>query len=452
MKKNKNKCKGKTLCIHNKIKLHCYKCCQDDVCKHNQNKYECKDCNITKIKVCTHNQNKYECKDCNITKFEVCTHQKQKAFCIECRGSQICIHEKRKAYCKECKGSQICIHDKLKTNCKECKGSQVCIHNKIKQNCLECGGSRYCIHKIYKGMCRICDDKLLCKNKLCKITGMTKYNDYCVRCYINLNDDNIRETNYLTKEINVSNFILTNFNQYKWSLNLRIKSIKRRPDLLLELDDRILIIEIDENQHQWYDKDYEKNRISDFLNYFSTKPIIFIYFNPDEYINMTGTKIKSCWYYDSNNLLYINDIDIWNIRLNRLKETITYWINNKIKDKYNICKLYFNKYDDECEHINKINEYTETDNEDDNQIISSFDDFDKLIDESKNILPQIINDCTDLKWLYYLQELDDYINEYNKLPNYNDSPILYKFIKDQELEITNFNYWDNYTQKYKYLF
>ena len=32
-----------------------------------------------------------------------------------------------------------------------------------------------------------------------------------------------------------------------------------------------------EPHYKCYDKDYEKNRISDFLNYFSTKPIIFIY-------------------------------------------------------------------------------------------------------------------------------------------------------------------------------
>lgn len=329
----------KEKCIHNKIKRHCYECCQDAICKHNQNNYECKECNITKIK-------KY-----NISKINVCIHKKQKAFCIECGGSQICIHEKRKSYCKECKGSQICIHDKLKTHCKECKGSQICIHDKVKLCCLKCGGSKYCIHKTYKGMCRICDDKLLCKNKLCKITGMSKYEGYCVRCYINLNGDNIRETNYLAKELNVSNFILTNFNQYKWSLNLRIKSIKRRPDLLLELDDRILIIEIEEHQHRWYAKDYEKTRILDFLYYFSTKPIIFIYFNPDEYISTNGTKIRSCWNYNLNKLLYINQIDMWNIRLNKLKETITFWINNEIKNKYKICKLYFN--DESINH--KIN-------------------------------------------------------------------------------------------------
>ena len=85
-------------------------------------------------------------------------------------------------------------------------------------------------------------------------------------------------------------------------------------------------------------------------------------------------------------------------------------------------------------------------------IIKSFDDYDKLIDDHNNILIQIINDCTDLKWLYSLQELDDYINTYYRLPNYNDSLILYEFIINQELENTNFNYWNYYKQKYKYLF
>jgi hypothetical protein len=331
--KNKcKKCKGKDLCIHNKIKLYCYDCSQLNICKHYQNINSCKECNIDK--------------ECKVgTGPQICIHKRVKAICKECKGSQICIHDKRKAYCVDCKGSQICIHDKLKTNCKECKGSQVCIHLKIKISCRDCGGKRYCIHNLYKYLCRECDGKLLCLNENCKITGMSKYDGYCVRCYINLNPEKIRETNYLTKELNVTNFILSNFNQYKWSLNLRIKSIKRRPDLLLELNDRILIIEIEEHQHKYYDKNYENIRTSDFLNYFNNKPIIFIYFNPDEYIDLNGISIKSCWQFDDDNILYLKCNDTWNKRLNKLKEKITYWINNEIKNDYEICKLFFDEKD-----------------------------------------------------------------------------------------------------------
>jgi len=57
--------------------------------------------------------------------------------------------------------------------------------------------------------------------------------------------------NYKTKEITVSDYIKTEFPDIDWICDKTINNgcSKKRPDLLLDLGYQVLIIEIDENQH-----------------------------------------------------------------------------------------------------------------------------------------------------------------------------------------------------------
>ncbi len=260
---------------------------------------------------CEHNKIKIFCDICtiNIPKFKnnkiqlICKHKKNKYYCKECDGRRICKHDKRIDYCLDCNGSQICEHDIRKDFCLDCNGSQVCEHKIIKNNCIDCS-PLYCIHKIRKTHCRECDGKLLCKNKLCNVSGRKKYEGYCIRCYANKYPENIcyRQTNYLTKELNTINYVLKIFSIYNWSINLNIKKINIRPDLLLDLDDRTIIIEIDENQHKHYNLTYETQRVYKMKKYFIKKPFILIKFNPDNYVDFDGEEYKSCWIKENNTL------------------------------------------------------------------------------------------------------------------------------------------------------
>ena len=100
----------------------------------------------------------------------------------------------------------------------------------------------------------------------------------------------------------------------------------RRPDLLLELDHQILIIEIDENQHKDYDCSCENKRLMQISQDLDHRSIVFIRFNPDDYINSKGIKIKSSWILNKKGLLVIPDENKnnWNTRLQSLNNQIKY--------------------------------------------------------------------------------------------------------------------------------
>lgn len=180
---------------------------------------------------------------------------------------------KNKYYCIQCNGSQICIHDKIKTYCIECNGKQICIHHKIKTRCIQCNGSDLCIS---------------CKS----VRKSKKYDNHCLRCFIHLFPDQPVTRNYKTKETDVAQFITTNFPNFTWNLDKKIEDgcSRRRPDLMCDLGYQVIIIEVDENQHDKYDCSCENKRIMQLSQDIGHRPIIFIRFNPDNYVNSNNEK------------------------------------------------------------------------------------------------------------------------------------------------------------------
>ena len=59
------------------------------------------------------------------------------------------------------------------------------------------------------------------------------------------------------------------------------------------------------------------------------RPLVLIRFNPDSYINNLGKKIKSPWGFDGFGICVVKKKEEWNERLNILKNTINYWINEE---------------------------------------------------------------------------------------------------------------------------
>jgi hypothetical protein len=58
------------------------------------------------------------------------------------------------------------------------------------------------------------------------------------------------------------------------------------------------------------------------------RPIIFIRFNPDDYINNNNDKQQSCWSTNNRNgvcMVKKTYLQKWQNRLNILKENIEYW-------------------------------------------------------------------------------------------------------------------------------
>ena len=109
-----------------------------------------------------------------------------------------------------------------------------------------------------------------------------------------------------------------------------------------------------------------KNNISlknDFID-LQNKPLVMIRFNPDDYINDKGKKIKTCWTVAKNGLVVLNKNKIidWNNMLNKLKDTLEYYLHHPPKKEVEIIYLY---YDDM-----KSEEILEEDFQDDDIIIA----------------------------------------------------------------------------------
>jgi len=206
----------------------------------------------------------------------------------------------------------------------------------------------YCSkHKLEK-MINIKDK--VCKTHLCMIQTKNKYEDYCLRCFIHLFPDKPITRNYKTKECNVVDYIKANFKENDWIWNKRIQDgcSKRQPDLLLDLGYQVIIIEIDENQHSndSYNCSCENKRLMELSQDIGFRPIIFIRFNPDKYIDKEGKTVKSCWKINKKNICVLSNKekeDEWKKRLNVLKDEIEYWLKpeNKTSKTIEIIQLFY---------------------------------------------------------------------------------------------------------------
>ena len=274
-----------------------------------------------------------------------CEHGKQKSQCKECGGSNICEHGKQKSQCKECGGSSICEHGKHKSHCKECGGSSICEHGKQKSQCKECGGASICEHGKQKSQCKECGGSALCKSSLCYTRGISKYDGYCLTCCISICPEIKVSRNYKTKEKEVVDKIKDKYPDFTWVSDKKVADgcSKRRPDLLLDMGDYIIIIEVDENKHTDYDCSCENKRLMELSQDLQHRPIVFIRFNPDSYINQDGNKISSCWITNKQGVIQIKKTRMseWEERINILNQQIQYWIDNKTNKTIEIIQLFY---------------------------------------------------------------------------------------------------------------
>ncbi len=72
---------------------------------------------------------------------------------------------------------------------------------------------------------------------------------------------------------------------------------KRTPDLLLDMGSRVLIVEVDENQHDTYDFTCEHMRLMEISLDLNHRHIVMIRFNPGGYVCSEKGKIPSPWTY-----------------------------------------------------------------------------------------------------------------------------------------------------------
>jgi hypothetical protein len=186
----------------------------------------------------------------------------------------------------------------------------------------------YCLEHKLEGMVNV--KHKTCKSDWCSTQVGEKYDGYCLYCYMNLFPDKPVSRNYKTKEYAVVEYIKNKFPGFNWIADKRISNgcSKRRPDLLLDLLDQIVIVEVDENQHTDYECSCENKRIMELSKDLGHRPIVFIRFNPDDY-EKNGINITSCWGQNKKGICVVKKSkkDEWTERLDVLEQHIKYWIN-----------------------------------------------------------------------------------------------------------------------------
>ena len=248
--------------------------------------------------------------------------------CIVCKETIPTFNlpnEKTPTHCAKCKlENMIDIKNKMCIVCKETRPYFNLPNEKTGTHCSKCK---------LENMINVKDKK--CKSSWCDTRPSNKkYKGYCLFCFMNLFPNEKVVRNYKTKEIAVCDYIKVELPDIDWICDKTINNgcSKKRPDLLLDLGYQVLIIEVDENQHNNYDCSCENKRLCELSHDLDNRPIIFIRFNPDDYLN-NNNKITSCWGINGNGICCVKKTkkNEWNERLNILKDTVNYWINEEHK-------------------------------------------------------------------------------------------------------------------------
>jgi hypothetical protein len=169
----------------------------------------------------------------------------------------------------------------------------------------------YCSNHYLDGMVNV--KHALCK--LCNLIHVNKSSDnegLCFSCFAFTYPESTTVKNFLVKERFIVNYLKKKHPEYSWKYNKFINSCaKYRPDLLLDLGTHIVIIEIDEHQHntELY-KDCDLKRTFDILAELA-RPLIMLRINPDAYSD-NGIKHKPIFKNVRKQLVL--DEKIWNER------------------------------------------------------------------------------------------------------------------------------------------
>ena len=163
---------------------------------------------------------------------------------------------------------------------------------------------------------------------------------FCSTCFHIKYPDISYDRNNKTKERLIVNHIVKQFPDFKFILDKAIGPNSHRPDMLLELDDKVIIIEIDEYQHKGYNNELLRlNIIQKAIN----KKLICIRFNPDSFTK-DNVKTSSCFKLNDKKIFEVVKKDEFDNRLKHLYKYIKKYSSNDYKlKKHNIKtrKLYF---------------------------------------------------------------------------------------------------------------
>jgi hypothetical protein len=177
-----------------------------------------------------------------------------------------------------------------------------------------------------------------------------RYRGFCLKCFIHKYPFEKVSRDYKSKEASVVERVIHTFANLSWAIDTRVSGGQslRRPDLLVDLGDRVIVVEIDENQHESYDLTCENKRNMELSMDVGHRPMVMIRFNPDGYIHKDSRKVTSCWSVGKDGLVRLkkNKKIEWHERLDTLTENIAYYINptTKMDKMFHCVTLFYDMY------------------------------------------------------------------------------------------------------------
>jgi hypothetical protein len=220
-----------------------------------------------------------------------------------------------------------------------------------------------------------------CANEGCETRKSENpmYEKYCLRCFVHLFPNKPVATQFKCRENEVLSTVMDAFPEFTWRREKRIEcsAFNRRPDALVDFGTHALVVEVDEDQHKRYDSSCENKRMMQIwtsLQEFRTtvnketgdvslfqeeeeekegerkaaeRPVVFIRFNPDSYVDAHGKKEKSCWtHHPKTGLWYVasKNREKWDAKMQCLKDTVEYWSEHVPNGTIKIVPLFFSAH------------------------------------------------------------------------------------------------------------
>ena len=294
----KRKRKGNKMCIHSRQERRCKDCGGKEICGHGLQRSRCRECGGSEI--CIHAVNRWSCKACGGPAY--CIHSRVKSRCGDCRGSSICPHNRVRYSCVDCAGRGICEHRRRRQNCKQCLGSSICAHGVSKSMCLKCGvSSSICKHKKIRSYCVDCMGGAICEHRLrrlfcfqckgskvcssCNQMLVNKVGSLCSYCSPQVKKNSrIKEVGVVAQlEEWASQFKIPSYSTWNKQnpLSDPEQCVRYRVDIVYNQDVFVLALEVDENQHKFYERDCELVRQAKIALSYGGKPVRFVRYNPD---------------------------------------------------------------------------------------------------------------------------------------------------------------------------
>jgi Holliday junction resolvase len=175
------------------------------------------------------------------------------------------------------------------------------------------------------------------------------YKGHCYRCFINTYPDNTIVRNHKTKERSVSDFVRSSYPDLTIAFDQRIADgcSRRRPDIFVDMGAYVLVVEVDENQHEAYICSCENRRIMELFQDAGNRPLVMVRFNPDQYFNQKNKSVPSCWGHTKDKGLSIvkpGKTAEWAQRLATLKTTLNLVIAQGTDSEVRVIHLFYDGF------------------------------------------------------------------------------------------------------------